>query len=88
MILGPPVWATGSWGNTDVWEDGTWGLADQPAIFGDLTTLFHYYTEALRDANPTKVDTNTLVRNDLATVIASKSSYVDDYNTMYTAHLS
>ena len=64
------------------------GVQSQPAVLEDLTTVFVWYCEDLRDANPTDVDTNTLIRDDRPTVIAAKGQYVDDANTMYQAYLS
>lgn len=52
----------------------------------DLTTEFIAYLEALRDANATKVDTNTLVVKDLPTVIAGTTERADR-NTQYLEYL-
>ena len=59
-----------------------------PAVFGDLTTLFANYTQnTLRDAQPTKTDTTTLVEKDRPTVVAGTASK-DDLNTAYAEYLS
>jgi len=62
-------------------------VVQAPGVFGDLTTLFVGYVADLHDAHLTEPDSNTLVRDDLATVRAA-SSNLDDANTMYAAHLS
>jgi hypothetical protein len=46
----------------------------------DLTTLIIAYLEALRDANPSKVDTTTLVVKDQPTIRVSDPT---DLNTAY-----
>ena len=57
-------------------------------VFQDLTTLFsHYAWDTLRDANPTKVDTNTLIHVDEPNVIAGSHS-PDDRNTAYEEFLN
>jgi hypothetical protein len=87
VILAPPLWATGSWVD-DSWADGTWATTVSiPTEFGDLTTLYVHYYEALRDANPLRVDTTTLIANDKATVVAGGFS-PDDLNTAYARYLS
>lgn len=87
MILAPPLWATGSWVD-DSWADGTWATEIAvPDVLGDLTTLFVGYVEDLRDANPSDVDSNTLVRDDLPTVIAGTVERADR-NTQYAEYLS
>jgi len=57
---------------------------------GDLTTLFHYYVEDLHDAAIVYADSDTLVRDDLPTVIAAypTDDDTDDYNTLYAKYLS
>jgi hypothetical protein len=86
MTLGPPLWATGSWA-ADAWADGSWAGAAAPEVFGDLTTLFVAYVEALRDADLVGEDVDTLVALDLATVRAATATE-DDINTMYAEYLS
>ncbi len=46
----------------------------------DLTTLFVLYVEALRDANPSKVDSTTLVVKGQPTI---RLSDLTDLNTAY-----
>lgn len=58
-----------------------------PIAFGDLTTLFTAYVQTLRNANPTKVDSDTLIAKDLATV-RSGNPNLDDANTLYAYYLS
>jgi hypothetical protein len=88
MLLAPPLWATGSWVD-DSWADGTWATEiTVPGVLDDLTFLFVHYVEDLRDAHPLAVDSNTLVRNDLATVRAATGGELDDANTMYARYLS
>jgi len=88
MILAPPLWATGSWVD-DSWADDTWATeVTIPVVFGDLTFLFVHYVEDLRDDNPLKVDSNTLVADDLDVVRAATSGELDDANTMYCKYLS
>lgn len=53
----------------------------------DLTTEFSIYLDDLRDANPTKTDTTTLVALDLPTV-QNGNANVDDANTMYLDYLT
>jgi hypothetical protein len=87
MLLAPPLWATGTWVD-DTWADGSWATEiTAPADFGDLTTLFVGYVGDLRDANPLRVDSTTLVAKDLATVIAGTSERADR-NTQYCEYLS
>lgn len=64
------------------------GTVTAPAEFGDLTYLFVHYVEDLRDANPTRVDSNTLIANDLDTVVAGTFDNGDDLNTTYASYLS
>jgi hypothetical protein len=63
------------------------GGVTAPATLGDLTTLFVHYVEDLRDANPLKVDSDTLIAKDRATVVAGGNS-PDDINTAYAFYLS
>jgi hypothetical protein len=88
MPAGPvgSVWASGSWSDT-VWEVGTWANAVIATDFGDLTTLFVGYVDDLKDANPLKVDSTTLVVKDYPNVIAGTAD-LDDINTRYAEHLS
>jgi hypothetical protein len=87
MLLAPPLWATGSWVD-DTWADGTWATSVTiPTEFGDLTTLFVHYYEDLRDDNPLKVDTTTLITKDLPNVVAATTERADR-NTQYAEHLS
>lgn len=59
-----------------------------PTVFGDLTTIFANYTQnTLRDANPTAVDTTTLVEKDQPTVIAGTTERADR-NTQLAEYLS
>jgi hypothetical protein len=85
VILAPPLWATDAWA-ADVWADGTWATTITiPSEFGDLTTLFVAYCGDLRDANAD--DLCTLIRDDLATVIAGTNERADR-NTQYAEYLS
>ena len=60
----------------------------QAATLGDLSTLFaNYAWNTLKDADPLVLDVDTLIRDDLPTVIATVTDR-DDYNTMYTIYLS
>jgi hypothetical protein len=81
-------WAAGSWVD-GAWVDGSWAGAGAaaPEVFGDLTTLFVAYVEALRDADLVGEDVDTLVANDLATVRAG-TTIENDNNTMYCQYLS
>ena len=88
VILAPPLWATGSWVDNS-WADGTWATeVTILVVFGDLTFLFVRYVEDLRDDNPLKVDSNTLVADDLDVVRAATGGELDDANTMYCKYLS
>ena len=60
------------------------------ASLDDLSTAFVTYVEALRDAQPTKEDSDTLVAKDLPTVRGSVAgaANLDDANTMYAAYLT
>lgn len=58
-----------------------------PTIFGDLTTLFCHYMEDIRDSNPTKRDTETLIAAEYPTVRSTMHS-TDDANTAYAEFLS
>lgn len=49
----------------------------------DLTTEFVAYIKALKDANPTAQDVQTLIAKDEATVRAAHVEELDDYNTLY-----
>lgn len=53
----------------------------------DLTTEFIAYLVTLKAANPTKVDTTTLVSIDLPVVRAGAVAEVDDANTMYERYI-
>jgi len=53
----------------------------------DLTTEFVAYLVALKAANPTALDVQTLVAKDEATVRAAHPEELDDYNTLYLDHL-
>lgn len=87
MLLAPPLWATGTWVD-DTWKDGSWAeTVVAPTEFGDLTYMFVRYVEGLRDAHPLAVDSNTLVRDDLPTVIAGTTERADR-NTQYAEHLT
>ena len=60
----------------------------QAATLGDLTTLWmDEYVEELKAANPTALDVDTLIRDDLATVRGTISDQ-DDLNTLYAIYLS
>jgi hypothetical protein len=64
------------------------GAQTAPTVFGDLTTLYcNYAWNTLRDAHPTAVDTNTLLRDDLVNVVAGGNS-PDDLNTALAFFLS
>ena len=64
--------------------------AQQATILGDLTTLFSGYVDDLHDTALVASDSDTLVANDLATVIASSliGGESDDHNTMYAIYIS
>jgi hypothetical protein len=87
MAIGT-TWDANTWG-TNTWEDNSWGEAGEgnPENLGDATTLFTAYLAALRAASPGK-DITTLVANDVSTIRTAQSDELDDYNTMYTKHLS
>ena len=76
-------------------QEAGWGYpgilaaaSGQALILGDLTTLFvDYAWNTLKDADPLVLDVDTLIRDDLSTVIAAVTDR-DDYNTMYTIYLS
>lgn len=57
-----------------------------PATLGDLTTLFTAYVNGLQNSNGYE-DADTLIANDLATVIAAVDQD-DDRNTQYALYLS
>lgn len=53
----------------------------------DLNTVFIARVEALRDAHPLAVDSDTLVAQDLVAIRALAPLEVDDINTMYVVAL-
>lgn len=61
-----------------------------PATLSDLTTVFRGYVDTLHDAEVVYADSDTLVKDDLATVIAAypTDDDTDDYNTLYAKYLS
>lgn len=67
-----------------------WDELTLPGTLGDLTTLFRGYVDALHDTAIVASDTDTLVFNDLDTVIAAypTDDDTDDYNTLYAKYLS
>ena len=58
-----------------------------PAFFGDLTTLFCGYMIEIRNDNPTRNDTDTLIAQAQPSVRQNTSS-PDDLNTAYAEFLS
>lgn len=60
--------------------------ATVPGVLGDLTTLFTAYVNGLQNSNGYE-DADTLIANDLATVIAPVDQD-DDRNTQYALYLS
>ena len=53
----------------------------------DLTKEFVEYIVALKAANVTAKDVNTLIIKDLPTIIALEPTQVDDLNTLYLTAL-
>lgn len=90
MPAGPigSCWAIGSWSDT-AWEAGTWADAALTE-FGDLTTLFHYYTEDLLNqyVPPPTFDMTTVVLSDEAAMIAGSGGNSDDHPTAYAYYLT
>lgn len=64
------------------------GVVTAPTFFGDLTTLFCAYMADIRNNNPTRRDTETLIAHDLPAIRAAHPGDVDDANTLYAVHLS
>lgn len=58
-----------------------------PSVYGDLTTLFSAYMESIRDSNPTRNDTDTLIVKAQPSVRGATNS-PDDLNTAYAEFLS
>jgi hypothetical protein len=82
-------WAEDSWA-VGSWADGTWadlGSVVAPSVFGDLTTLFAAYMQDLRDDNPTRTDTDTLIVQAQPAMRAATAS-PDDLSTAYAEFLS
>lgn len=54
----------------------------------DLTTEFYAkYVDSLRDANPTKRDSTSLVADHVDDVRAAVPTEIDDANTMYERYI-
>jgi hypothetical protein len=91
MAAGPigTSWAEDSWLDT-TWEANSWadlGSVVAPSVFGDLTTLFAAYMQDLRDDNPTRTDTDTLIVQAQPAMRAATAS-PDDLSTAYAEFLS
>ena len=78
------VWSASGVG-TLVFTDDT--EPPPPAVFEDLTTLFCAYVADIRETNPTRNDTDTLVVQSFPTVRNTTDS-PDDMNTALAEYLS
>lgn len=90
MPAGPigSVWAAGSWSAT-AWEQNTWaaaGLNPSPAILGDFTTLLALHMVSLYALTPD--DFNTLITQEIPSVMSASDSLQRDLNTEYSRFLS